>query len=99
MSQPLQAESPLLVRSVEDDEVEVVGRFHYVALVRNRPRTLGTWCVATESQRTADRIAQLLGGHVQEDSTGNLAEVLTTSSTIDHPAHGAERASHRLAAR
>lgn len=82
MLQPIQAESPVLIRSIED-EVELVGGLQYVALVRNRPRTLGTWRVATKGPRTADRIARLLGGHVQEDSTGDLAEVLTTSSTID----------------
>jgi hypothetical protein len=83
MSQPLQAESPVLVRSIEDGEVDLVGRVHYVALVRNRPRTLGTWRVTTESPRIGDRIAQLLGGHVQEDRTGDRVEILTTSSTID----------------
>jgi hypothetical protein len=42
MSQASQAESPVLVRSIEDNGAELVGRFYYVALVRNRPRTLGT---------------------------------------------------------
>jgi hypothetical protein len=83
MSQPLQAESPALVWNIEDDDAELVGRFHYVALVRNRPRTLGTWRVTTESPRTAERIAQVLGGHVQEEPTGDLAAILTTSSTIN----------------
>ena len=30
-------------------EAELVGRFHYTALIRNRPRTLGTWRVTTTS--------------------------------------------------
>jgi hypothetical protein len=83
MSLPLQAESPVLVTSIKVGEVELVGRLHYVAVVRNRPRTLGTWRVTTESPRAADRIAQVLGGHIQQDSTAGLAEILTTSSTID----------------
>jgi hypothetical protein len=83
MSLPLQAESPVLVTNIKDGEVELVGRLHYVAVVRNRPRTLGTWRVSTESPRTADRIAQVLGGHIQQDPTADLAEILTTSSTID----------------
>jgi hypothetical protein len=83
MSLPLQAESPVLVTTIDVGEVELVGRLHHVAVVRNRPRTLGTWRVTTESPRTADRIAQVLGGHIQQDPTAGLAEVLTTSSTID----------------
>jgi hypothetical protein len=79
MSLPLQAKSPVLVTNIKDGEVELVGRLHHVAVVRNRPRTLGTWRVTTESPRTADRIAQVLGGHIQQDP----AEILTTSSTID----------------
>ena len=43
MSLPLQAESPVLVTSIKVGEVELVGRLHYVAVVRSRPRTLGTW--------------------------------------------------------
>jgi hypothetical protein len=83
MSQPLQAESPVLVTNMQDSEVELVGRFHYTELVRNRPRTLGTWRITTENPRTADRIAQVLGGHVQEDPAGDLVAILTTSSTIN----------------
>jgi hypothetical protein len=62
-------------------EVELIGRFHYTALIRNRPRTLGTWRVTTTSRLTADCVAQLLGGHVRQPSTGSL-EIMTTSSTI-----------------
>jgi hypothetical protein len=83
MSLPLQAESPVLVTSIKVGEVELVGNLHHVAMVRDRPRTLGTWRVTTKSPRTADRIAQVLGGHIQQDPTADLAEVLTTSSTID----------------
>ena len=68
MSLPLQAESPVLVTNIKDGEVELVGRLHYVAVVRNRPRTLGTWRVSTESPRTADRIAQVLGAEPVNDS-------------------------------
>lgn len=83
MAQPLQAESPVLLKSIEDGKADLVGRFHYVALVRSRPRTLSTWGVTVVSARTGDRIAQLLGGRVQEDRTGDQVEILTTSSTID----------------
>jgi hypothetical protein len=83
MSLPLQAKSPVLVTNIKDGEVELVGRLHHVAVVRNRPRTLGTWRATTESPRTADRIAQVLGGHIQQDHPVDLAEILTTSSTID----------------
>jgi hypothetical protein len=64
-------------------KAELVGRFHYIMLVRNRPRTLGAWRVTTTSPFTADRVAQLLGGDVQQDSTSGLAEILTPSSTVD----------------
>jgi hypothetical protein len=83
MSLPLQAKSPVLVASIKDGAVELVGRLHHVAVVRNRPRTLGTWRITTENPRTADRIAQVLGGHIQQDPRADLAEILTTSSTID----------------
>jgi hypothetical protein len=83
MSLPLQAESPALVTNINDGEVELVGRLHCVAVVRNRPRTLGTWRVTTERLRTADRIAQVLGGHIQQDPAADLTEILTASSTID----------------
>jgi hypothetical protein len=83
MSLPLQAKSPLLVTNIKDCEVELVGRLHHVAVVRNRPHTLGTWRVTTERPRTADRIAQVLGGYIQQDPTADVAEILTTSSTID----------------
>jgi hypothetical protein len=83
MSLPLQAESPVLVTTIDVGEVELVGRLHHVAVVRNRPRTLGTWSVTTESPRIADRIAQVLGGHIQQYPTADLAEILTTLSTID----------------
>ena len=83
MSLPLQVESPVLVTTIDVGEVELVGRLHHVAVVRNRPRTLGTWRVTTESPRIADRIAQVLGGYIQQDPTADLAEILTTSSTID----------------
>jgi hypothetical protein len=63
-------------------EAELVGRFHYTTLVRNRPRTLSTWLVTTTSLLTADRVARLLGGHVQQNSTSGVAEITTTSSTI-----------------
>jgi recombination directionality factor gp3-like protein len=63
-------------------EAELVGRFHYTTLVRNRPRTLSTWRVTTTSLLTADRVARLLGGHVQQSSTSGVAEIITTSSTI-----------------
>jgi hypothetical protein len=62
-------------------EAELIGRFHYTALIHNRPRTLGTWRVTT-SPLTADCVARLLGGHVQQTSTGGVAEIMTTSSTI-----------------
>ena len=63
-------------------EAELVGRFHYTTLVRNRPRTLGTWRVTTTSLLIADRVARLLGGYVEQDSARDVAEIMTTSSTI-----------------
>jgi DNA-binding transcriptional LysR family regulator len=77
------AKSPVLVTNIKYGEVKLVGRLHHVAMVRNRPRTLGTWRVTTESPRTADRIAQVLRGHIQQNPTVDLTEVLTNSSTID----------------
>jgi hypothetical protein len=63
-------------------QAELVGRFHYTMLVRNRPRTLGTWRVTTTSLLTADRVARLLGGNVEQDSAG-VVEIMTDSSAID----------------
>jgi hypothetical protein len=50
MLQPSRFESLVLAMSSIDAEAELLGRFHYVTLVRNRPRTLGTWRVATTSR-------------------------------------------------
>jgi hypothetical protein len=63
-------------------EAEVVGRLHYTTLVRNRPRTLAIWRVTTTSLFTADGVARLLGGKVQQDPTSDLTEILTTTSTV-----------------
>jgi Recombination directionality factor-like len=63
--------------------VVLAGSLDYATVVRNRPRTLGAWRVTTTSRRTADRVAQLLGGRVQQDLTGGLVEVLTTSPTVE----------------
>ena len=82
MLQPSKFETPVLIGRSRDAEAELVGRFHYTTLVRNRPRTLDTWRVATTSQLTADRVAQLLGGEIQQDPRRNQIEILTTSSTV-----------------
>jgi hypothetical protein len=82
MVQPSKFESPVLTTSCKDATAEPVGRFHYTKLVRNRPRTLGTWRVVTTSQLTADRVAQLLGGHVEQDPGRDRSEILTTSSAV-----------------
>jgi hypothetical protein len=83
MLQPSKFESPVLVTSSKDTEAELLGRFHYITLVRNRPRTVGTWRVTTTSQLIADRVAQLLGGHVERNPRRNQFEILTTSSTVE----------------
>jgi hypothetical protein len=64
MSLPLQAESPVLVTNIKDGEVELVGRLHHVAVVRNRPRTLGTWRVTTEPESTSAGFVVAGGGPV-----------------------------------
>jgi hypothetical protein len=51
-------------------------------LVRNRPRTLDTWRVVTTSQLAADRVAQLLGGHIEQDPRTDCIEILTISSAV-----------------
>ncbi|HET6748629.1 MAG TPA: hypothetical protein VFL71_05145 [Actinomycetes bacterium] len=68
--------------SCKDTEAEPVGRFHYPKLVRNRPRTLDTWRVVTTSQLAADRVAQLLGGHIEQDPRTDCIEILTISSAV-----------------
>jgi hypothetical protein len=82
MLQPSKFETPVFIGSSRDAESELVGRFHYTTLVRNRPRSLDTWRVATTSQLIADRVAQLLGGEIQQDPRRNQIEILTTSSTV-----------------
>ncbi len=61
----------------------LAGSLDYATMVGNRPRTLATWRVTTTSRRTGDRVAQLLGGPVQQDLTSGLVEVLTTSPTVE----------------
>jgi hypothetical protein len=78
----LEAEAWSFVVSTSDGEAELAGRFHATAMVRGRPHTLGAWRV-TASQPTADRIAQLLGGCVQRDSMNGLAEIQTSTSTVN----------------
>jgi hypothetical protein len=80
--QPSTFESPVFTSSCKDTEAEPVGRFHYTKLVRNRPRTLDTWRVVTTSQLAADRVAQLLGGHIEQDPRTDCIEILTISSAV-----------------
>lgn len=63
--------------------VVLVGSFDYATVVGNRPRTLATWRVTATSRRTADWVARLLGGRVQQSLTGGLVEVVTTSPTVE----------------
>jgi hypothetical protein len=76
MLQPSKFESPVFTASCKGTEVGTVGRFHYTKVVRNRPHTLHTWRVVTTSQLTADRVAQLLGGHVEQGHTRDGIEIL-----------------------
>src|SRR4029453_13877585 len=41
-----------------------------------------TWRVVTTSHLTADRVAQLLGGHVEQSPRRDGIEILTTSSEV-----------------
>jgi hypothetical protein len=75
--------SPPVRHAGQTAAVMLAGSLDYATMVRNRPRTLGTWRVTTTSRRTADRVAQLLGGRVQQDLTSGLVEILTTSPTVD----------------
>jgi hypothetical protein len=80
--QPSKLESPVLTSSCKVTEAEPVGSFHYTKVVHNRPRTLGAWRVVTASQLTADRVAQLLGGRIEQDPEWSGIEILTTSSKV-----------------
>jgi hypothetical protein len=82
MLQPSKFESPVFTASCKGTEAGTVGRFHYTKVVRNRPHTLHTWRVVTTSQLTADRVAQLLGGHVEQGPRRDGIEILTTSSEV-----------------
>jgi hypothetical protein len=79
---PSKFKSPVSTTSCEDTEADPVGRLHYTKLVHNRPRTLGTWSVVTTSKLTADRVAQLLGGHIEHDPRRDRIEILTSSSAV-----------------
>ncbi len=68
--------------NTQDPDHQLAGRFHAATMVRNRPRTLGTWRVTTTSPTTADCVGQLLGGHAHQDPTTGRAEVLTAASTV-----------------
>jgi hypothetical protein len=81
MLQPSKFESPVFTAS-RGTEAGTVGRFHYTRVVRNCPRTLYTWRVVTTSQLTADRVAQLLGGHLEQRPRRDGIEILTTSSEV-----------------
>jgi hypothetical protein len=74
---------PPVRRAGQTAAVTLAGSLDYATVVRNRPDTLGTWRVTMTSRRTADRVAELLGGRVQQDLTSGLVEVLTTSPTVD----------------
>jgi hypothetical protein len=82
-AQPAQVSGQKLLPRTARAETKLVGRFHYTTLVRNRPRTLGTWRVTTTSLLTANRVARLLGGHVEQLYARGVAEIMTDSSTID----------------
>jgi hypothetical protein len=75
------AASAFAANTTEPD-TELAGQFHTTTMVRNRPRTLGTWRVTTTSRPTADRVARLLGGHLHQGPTTGCAEVLTTATTV-----------------
>jgi hypothetical protein len=81
MLQPSKFESPVFTAS-RGTEAGTVGRFHYTRVVRNCPRTLHKWRVVTTSQLTADRVAQLLGGHLEQRPRRDGIEILTTSSEV-----------------
>jgi hypothetical protein len=74
---------PPVRRAGQAAAATLAGSLDYATMVGNRPRTLGSWRVTTTSRRTADWVAQLLGGRVQQDLTNGLVEVLTTSPTVD----------------
>ena len=79
---PPDAELPISITNIEGAKVGFAGRFHFTMLVRNRPRTLDTWRVTTASLLTADRVAQLLGGYIQQVPTRGQTEIRTASSTV-----------------
>jgi hypothetical protein len=82
MLQPSKFESPVFTASCKGTEAGTAGRFHNTKMVCNRPRTLHTWRVVTTSQLTADRVAQLLGGHVEQGPRKDEIDILTTSSAV-----------------
>jgi Recombination directionality factor-like len=66
-----------------DPATDLVGCFSYTTLIRNRPRTCDTWRVKATGAGIARRIAQLLGGHVQQNPGDIDAEVITGTAAVD----------------
>jgi hypothetical protein len=72
-----------LATNAVDAAADLIGCFFYTTLIRNRPRTLRTWRVTATGAGTARRIAQLLGGHPQQNPGDNSAEVITASTAVN----------------
>jgi hypothetical protein len=64
------------------DADQVVGRFHYATLFRNRPEVLATWRIASNQPLVLDHIAEQLGGSPQHVD-GDAWSVTTTSVAVD----------------
>jgi hypothetical protein len=77
-----EGEASAFAANTPDFDAQLAGRFHATAIVRHRPRTLGTWRVTTASPPAADRIVRPLGGHVHQDPTTARFEVVTAAATV-----------------
>lgn len=62
----------------------LVGRFHALRIVRNRPESLPGWRVTTTDRAVANIVAELLGGHPEEAhaSGDSHIEVLTPATAV-----------------
>jgi hypothetical protein len=70
---------------VPHEDNEVVGRFQFGLLCNDRPHVLATWRVTSSDSAVIDRVAELLGGSIDDtiNATSEPARSSPTPPTVD----------------
>jgi hypothetical protein len=64
------------------DGTTPVGRFHYATLLRNRPQVLTAWGINSDDPSVLDRVAEQLGGTLQQ-LDGNTLSLTTNTTAVE----------------